>query len=110
MGESGSRCSKESWSNGRNERERRGDPNTPVDEMESLHRLLEAELCDEEGPLPSTVHRPNSGPTGRIELLLLPGWIFGVQLDCNSSRRSREDDVHMSSWHIHLHTHAIWTV
>ena len=67
MGESGARCSKESWSNGHDERERRGDPDTHSDEMESLHRLSEAELHNEEGPLPSTVHRRNPEPSGRIE-------------------------------------------
>ena len=82
----------------------------PSDEIESLHRLLEAELRNEEGPLPSTAHRPNPRPTGRIKLLLLHGRIFGLQPDCDTSRRSREDDVHMSFWHIRLQTHAIWTV
>ena len=72
--------------------------------------LSKAELCNEEGPLPATVHRPNPGPTSKISLLLLSGRIFSLQLDCDSFRRSREDDVHMSFWHIGLQTHAIWTV
>ena len=78
--------------------------------MESLHRLSEAELRDQEGPLPSPVHRPNHGLTGRIELLLLPRRIFGLQSDCHLSRRSREDNIHMSLWHIRLQTHAICTM
>ena len=53
MGESGS---KESLNNGHNERERQGDLDTPSNEVESLHRLSEAEICNKEGPLPSTVH------------------------------------------------------
>ena len=44
MGESGTRRSKESQSNGHNERERRGNPNAPFDKVEGLHRLSEAEL------------------------------------------------------------------
>ena len=110
MGESGARCSEESWSNVHEERERRGDPDKPSDEMESVHRLSEAELRDKEGPLSSTVHRPNPGPTGRIKLLLHPRWIFGLQLDYDSSRQSREDNIHMSFWHIRLQTHAIQIV
>ena len=66
MGEFGARCFEKSWSNGHDQRERRGDPDTPCDEMESLYRLPEAELHNEQGPLPSTVHWPNPGPTGRI--------------------------------------------
>ena len=86
MGESGTRCSEESRSNGQDEREGRGNLDTPSDEVESLHQLPEAELRDQEGPLPSTVHRPNPGPTGRIKLLLLPQRILGLQSDCYSSR------------------------
>ena len=56
MSESGARCSEESQSNGHDERERRGNPDTPSDEMKSLHRLSEVELHNEEGPLPSTVY------------------------------------------------------
>ena len=78
MGESGTRCSEESRSNGYDERERRGNPDAPTDEVEGLHRLSEAELCDQEGPLPATVHRPDLGPTGRIKLLLLPRRILGL--------------------------------
>ena len=110
MGESGTRCSEESQSIGHDEREGRGNSDTSSDEVESLHRLPKAELRDQEGPLPATVHRPNPGLTGRIELLLLSRWIFGLQSDCHSSRRSREDDVHMSFWHLRLQTHAIRTV
>ena len=107
MGESGTRCFEESRSNGHDEREGRRDPDTPSDEVESLHRLSEAELHDQEGPLPSPVYRPNPGPTGRIKLLLLPRWIFRLQSDFYSSRRSREDDIHMSVSHICLQTHTI---
>ena len=67
--ESGARCSEESWINSHDEREGWGDLDTPSDEMESLHRLLEAKLCNEEGPLPSLIHQPNPWPTGMIELL-----------------------------------------
>ena len=102
MGEFGACYSKESLSNGHDEWERQGDPDTPIDETKSLHRLSEAELCNEEGPLPSIVQRPNPGLIGRIKLLLLTGWIFGLQLDYDSSRQSREDDVHMSFWHVHM--------
>ena len=55
MSESGARCSEESWSNGHDGRERRGDPDTPSNKMESLHRLSKAELRNN-GPLPSPVH------------------------------------------------------
>ena len=110
MGESTAHCSEEIWSNGYDKRERRGDPDTPSNEMERLHRLSKAELYIEEGPLPSPIHRPNPGPTGRIKLLLLSRRIFGLQPDCDSSRQSREDEVHMSFWHIRLHTHVIRTV
>ena len=85
MGESSACCPKESWSNGHDERERRGDLDTPFNEMESLHRLSKVELRNEEGSLPSTAHRPNPGPTGRIKLLSLPGWIFRLQPDCDPS-------------------------
>ena len=95
-GESGARCSKQSRSNGHDKWERRGNSDTPSDEVESVHRLLEAKLDNQEGPFPSHVHRQNPGPTGRIELLLLSGRIFGLQSDCNSSRRSREDNNHVS--------------
>ena len=71
MGESGTRCSEESWSNGHDEREGRGNPDTPFDEVKSMHRLPKAELRNQEGPLPSPIHRPNLEPTGRIKLLLL---------------------------------------
>ena len=110
MGESGARSSKESRSNGHDKREGRRDLDTTSNKMESLHRLSEAELCHKKGSLPTPVHRPNCGPTGRIELLMLPQQIFGLQLDCNSSRRSREDDFHMSLCHIRLKTHAIQTM
>ena len=72
MGESGIRRSKESRSNVHDERERRGNPDAPTNEVEGLHRLSETELRDQEGPLPATVHRPDPGPTGMIKLLLLP--------------------------------------
>ena len=72
MGESGTCCSEESRSNGHDEQEGRGNLDAPTDEVESLHRLPKAELHNQEGPLLATVHRPNPGPTGRIELLLLP--------------------------------------
>ena len=65
MGESGTRCSKESRSNGYDERERRGNPDAPTDEVEGLHRLSKAELRDQEGPLLVTVHRPDPGLTRR---------------------------------------------
>ena len=74
----------------------------PFDEMESLHRLSDVELRNEEGSIPSIVHRPNLGPFGKTRLLLLLGWIFRLQTDCNSFGRSREEDVHMSFWHIFL--------
>ena len=77
MGESGTRRSEESRSNGHDEQERRGNPDVPIDEVEGLHRLPEAELRDQEGPLPSTVHRPDLGLTSRIQLLLIPRWILG---------------------------------
>ena len=73
-------CFDESWSNGHDERERQRDPDMPSDEVESLHRLPEAELHDREGRLSSPIHRPNPGSTCSIELLLLPRWIFGLQL------------------------------
>ena len=107
MGESGTRSSEESQSNDHDEREGQENPDTPSDEVESLHRLPEAELRNQEGPLSSSIYRPNSGPTGRIELLMFPRRIFGLQSDCHSSRRLREDDVHMSLCHIRLQTHAI---
>ena len=44
MGESGTRRSEESQSNGHDEWERRGNPDAPTDEVEGLHRLSEAEL------------------------------------------------------------------
>ena len=110
MGESGTRRPEESRSNGHDEREGRGNPNAPTDEVEGLHRLPEAELRDQEGPLPATVHRPDPGPTGRIQLLLLPRRILGLQSDCYPPRRSREDHVHLSFWHLRLQTHAIRTV
>ena len=78
MGESGTRCSEESRSNGHDEREGQGNPDTPSDEVEGLHRLQEAELHDQEGPLPTSVHQPNPGPTGRIKLILLCRRIFGL--------------------------------
>ena len=86
MGESGARCSKESWSNNLDKRERRGDLDTTFDEIESLHQLSEAELHNEEGSLPSTIYRLDLGPTGKIKLLLLHGWIFGLQPNCDPSR------------------------
>ena len=46
MGESGTRCYKESQSNGYDERERRGNLDKPTDEVEGLHRLPKAELRD----------------------------------------------------------------
>ena len=100
LSESSTRCFEESWSNGHDEREGRENPGTPSDEVESLHQLSEAELCNQEGSLPSSVHRSNRGPIGMIELLLLPRWIFGLQSDCYSSRQSRDNDVHKSFWHI----------
>ena len=78
MGESGTRRPEESRSNGHDERERRGNPYAPTNEVEGLHRLPEYELRDQEGPLPSTIHRPDPRPTGRIQLLLLPRWIPGL--------------------------------
>ena len=109
MGESGTCHFEESRSNGHDERERRGTPDVPTDEVEGLHRLPKAELHDQEGPLPSTIHRPNPGPTGRIELLLLSRQIFGLQSDCHPPRRSR-DHVHLSVCHLRLQKHAIRTV
>ena len=41
-------CSEESQSNGYDEREGRGNPDAPTDEVEGLHRLSEVELCDQE--------------------------------------------------------------
>ena len=78
MGESGTYSSEESRSKSHDERERRGNPDAPTDEVESLHRLSKAELRDQEGPLPATVHRPNPGLTGMIELLLLSQCILGL--------------------------------
>ena len=46
MGESGTRCSEESRGNSYDEREGRGNPNTPTDEVEGLPRLSKAELRD----------------------------------------------------------------
>ena len=66
-------------SNDHDERERQGDLDMPYDEIESLHRLSKAELRNEEGSLPSTIHRPNPGQIGRIKLLFLLGWIFELQ-------------------------------
>ena len=100
----------ESRSNGHDEREGWRDPNTTSDEMESLHRLLEVELCHEKRPLPSPIHPPNPRPTGMIKLLLLPWQIFGLKSECYSSQRSREGNIHMSVWHLCIQTHAIWTV
>ena len=51
--------------------------------MVSLHRLPEAEFCDEEGSLPLTIHRPDLRPFDKIELLMLLGWIIGLQPDRN---------------------------
>ena len=78
MGEFGTRRPEESQSNGYDEREGRGNPDAPTDKVEGLHLLPEAELRDQEGPLPATVHRPDPGPTGRIQLLLLPQRILGL--------------------------------
>ena len=78
MGESGTCCSEESRSKGHDEREGRGNPDALTDKVESLHRLPKAELRDQEGLLHATVHRPNPGPTARIELLLLPRRILGL--------------------------------
>ena len=78
MGEFGTRRPEESQSNSHDERERRGNPDAPTDEVEGLHRLPEAELRDQEGPLLATVHRPDPGPTSRIKLLLLPRRILGL--------------------------------
>ena len=78
MGESGTHCSEESRSNHHDERKGRGNLDTPSDKVESLHRLPEAELRDQEGPLSTSVYRPNPGLTGRIKLLLLPRWIFAL--------------------------------
>ena len=86
MGESSISCSKESLSNGHDERERRGDLDTRFDEIETLHRLSKAKLHNEEGSLLSTIYRPDPRPTGGIKLVLLLGWIFGLQSDCNPSR------------------------
>ena len=110
MGEFGTHYSEESRSNGHDKREGRRDLDTPSNEMESLHRISEAELRNEKRSLPAPVHRPNPGQIGRIELLLLPRRIFGLQSDCYSSGRSREDDIHMSFWHLRLQTYAIRTV
>ena len=110
MGESNTRCYEESRSNGHDEREGRGNPDAPTDQEESLHRLPKAELRDQEGTLPATVHLPNPGLTGKIKLLLLSRRIFGLQSDCYPPRQSREDDVHMSFWHLRFQTHAIRTV
>ena len=110
MGESSTCRSEESQSNGHDERKRRGNLHAPTNKVEGLHRLPKAELRDQEGPLPPTVHRPNPGSTGRIKLLLLSRQIFGLQSDCYPPRRSREDHVHLSFWHLRLQTHAIRTV
>ena len=45
----------------------------PSDKIESLHQLSEAELCHEEGSLPSTIHQLDLGPFSRTMLLLLLG-------------------------------------
>ena len=68
MGEFGTCCSEESWSNGEDEQERRGNPDAPTDEVKGLHRLLKAELRDQEVPLPATVHRPDPGPIDETKL------------------------------------------
>ena len=44
MGESGTCCYEESWSNGHNQQEGRGNSDAPPDEVESLHRLSKAEV------------------------------------------------------------------
>ena len=46
MGEFGTYRPEESRSNGYDEREGRGNPDAPTDEVEGLHRLPEAELRD----------------------------------------------------------------
>ena len=76
MSESGTCCYEESRSNGHDEQEGRGNLDALTDKVESLHRLPKVELSDQEGRLPATVHRPNPGPIGRIELLLLSRRIF----------------------------------
>ena len=96
MGESSACCSEESWCNDHDEREGRQNLDAPIHEVESLHRLTKAELRDQEGPLPATIHRPNPGP------LLLSWRIFGLQPDCYPPRKSREDNVHLSFWHLRL--------
>ena len=110
ISESGTHCSEESRSNGHDQREGRGNLDVPTEEVESLHQLPKAELYDQERPLPAIVHRPNPGPTGTIELLLLSRRILELQPDCYPPRRSREDDVHMFFWHLRFQTHAIRTV
>ena len=64
--------------------------------MTSLHRLSKADFCDKEGSRPLIVHQPDPEPFGITELLVLLGWILRLQLDCDSFRRLREDDVYMS--------------
>ena len=78
MGESGTRRSEESRSNGHDKRERRGNPDASTDEVEGLHRLSEVEHRNQEGPLPATVHRPDPRPTRRIELHLIRRRIIGL--------------------------------
>ena len=78
----------------------------PSDGMEILHQLSDAEPCNEEGSHPSTNHQLDPGPTSRIKLFLLLGWIFGPQSNCEPSRWSREDNIHMPFLHIRLQTLA----
>ena len=72
----------------------------PFEKIMSLYRVSKAELYDKGGLLPVTVHRSDPRLFGMIELLLLLGWILGLQLDCNSSGPSREDDIYMFLWHV----------
>ena len=58
----------------------------PFHKVKSLRQLSEAECCNEEGSLPVTFHRLDSRPFDRIELLVLLGWILGLEPYYDSSK------------------------
>ena len=87
----------------------------PSDKMASLHRQSEFGqeyriIDNEEVSLPLTIHQPDPRSFGRTKILQLLGWIFELQPDCDLSKRSRENNVYMSLWHVCLQMNAIWTM